>query len=233
MIIQGREDRVIKGWAVTTGSLMLSLKLRGESQINNLSFYSKTSNLAVIFNNSKIHFLSLKTKTKQKVSTVQARSFKPTKVKYLDSVQAISYGGDNSIQIWTIKTGELAAILDGHTDKVVEVFASSGKGGIYLSFGMDKILKFWDLKKKICIVSHYLFSGFLKSVDVSRDKRLVLSCENRRGLFVYDITRMVCVFRYQVNEEILDAVWLDEPVSVLVVTSDNVRVLNLYLDLGA
>ena len=76
-----------------------------------------------------------------------------------------------------------------------------------------------------------ILEGHVKFIDLSEDKRLLLVCEDTRKVSVYDMAIKKRVWVYEDHEEIYKAFWVSVPHSIAVVSSANVRIVNIYLNL--
>ena len=57
-------------------------------------------------------------------------------------MQLVSSGGDGLVKLWTVRTNECVATMDGHTEKVWAV-AAGGDGDVVVSGGGDGVLNVW------------------------------------------------------------------------------------------
>ena len=66
------------------------------------------------------------------------------KVLLLSNGDALSWGFDENIYIWDLKTGVCKAVLEGHTDDVDVIGAVALRSGDILSWSDDKTLRIWS-----------------------------------------------------------------------------------------
>ena len=89
---------------------------------------------------------------------------------------------DNSVKIWSTKTGEKEAVLSGHMDWVQSVAYPSD--GMQLASGSsDATIKIWDVKNKKCLRTiHYLPLDNYAMVDEEKQV-IVYSTKDAKAYF--------------------------------------------------
>lgn len=99
--------------------------------------------------------------------------------------EAITYGGDHVLRIWDLEEGQRKGLLSGHTDKII-CLAKTDNDAL-LSVSLDKTVRLWDLDTRTCVITYKLIRGHVNFIDLSDDKRLLLTCEDTRTLAIYDM----------------------------------------------
>lgn len=83
---------------------------------------------------------------------------------------------------------------------------------------------------RTCVKSQKLIKGQANFIDISEDKRLLLTCEDTRTLAIYDMATNKLIWTYEEYEEVFSAYWIQAPHTIFVVTSGNARVVNIMLN---
>lgn len=83
---------------------------------------------------------------------------------------------------------------------------------------------------KTCVKTIKLIKGQVNFIDISDDKRLLLTCEDTRTLSIYDMASYKMVWMYEDYEEVFSAYWIQAPHTIFVITSGNARVVNIMLN---
>lgn len=83
---------------------------------------------------------------------------------------------------------------------------------------------------RTCVKAIKLIKGQVNFMDISEDKRLLLTCEDTRTLVIYDMASNKLIWRYDDYEEVFSAIWIKAPHTIFVVTSGNTRVVNIMLN---
>ena len=99
--------------------------------------------------------------------------------------EALTYGGDHILRLWDLEEGQRKGLLSGHTDKIACV-AMTGSRAL-MSVSLDKTLRLWDLDTRTCVITYKMINGHVNFIDLSDDKRLLLTCEDTRSLAIYDM----------------------------------------------
>lgn len=67
-------------------------------------------------------------------------------------------------------------------------------------------------------------------IDLSFDKRLLLVISEKRKIKIYDLARKIEIWEYEDHDELLSAEWVIEPSRIVLVSTGNVRMVDLFLD---
>lgn len=92
----------------------------------------------------------------------------------LDSREVFSSGGDGSIKVWDVATGELARTLAGHSESVFSV-GFSPDGRRIASAGFDGNVNLWDADNLRHVMTLEGHSGIVTTVGFSPDARRIAS----------------------------------------------------------
>ncbi|CAD8101505.1 unnamed protein product [Paramecium primaurelia] len=119
-------------------------------------------------------------------SSVWSVSISPDGNKLASGGGSIYYGGDCSIRLWEIKTGQLIAKLDGHS-KIVYSVCFSPDGTTLASGSRDKSIILWDIKtgqQKVKLDGH---SNYVMSVCFSPDGNTLASGSLDKSICLWDV----------------------------------------------
>ena len=77
-----------------------------------------------------------------------------------------------------------------------------------------------------------MLDGNLKTMDLSEDRRLLLLINDSKKLKIYDMAIKKEIWNYEDHEDLISAHWITIPNKIILVSSGNVRILNIFLNLN-
>lgn len=116
--------------------------------------------------------------------------------------QMLSYWGD-ILRVWETGTGNVLATLTARTELIGASFLPDGRRVV--SWGKDKILRFWDLTKAVQVRTLYLGVdlrvGEGPSVAISPDGRFLLTLHGERTICLRELETGKELHRFTVAEQ--------------------------------
>ncbi|CAD8130344.1 unnamed protein product [Paramecium sonneborni] len=103
-----------------------------------------------------------------------------------DGTTLASGGGDQSIRLWDVKTGQQKAKLDGHSDYVRSV-CFSPDGTTLASVSGDESIRLWDVKKGQQKAKQDGHENWIYSVGFSPDGTTLASGSNDNSIRLWDV----------------------------------------------
>ncbi|CAD8170324.1 unnamed protein product [Paramecium pentaurelia] len=179
------ENIKIKNTSLIGGNF-LRCNLSG-SEFENVDISGLNLNGAQMFNckwkNIKVHELNRLDGHDGPVSSI---CFSPDGKTLASAGGSIFGGGDCTIRLWDVKTGQQKAKLDGHTSTVVSV-CFSPDGNTLASGSNDKSIRLWDVKtgqQKAKLDGH---SKWVSSVYFSPDGNTLASSSEDKSIRLWDV----------------------------------------------
>jgi WD40 repeat protein/serine/threonine protein kinase len=103
-----------------------------------------------------------------------------------EGTTAVSGGGDKTVKLWDVATGECRVTLEGHL-KGVNSVRFSADGYFVLSGSSDTTLKLWDVSTGCCLRTFEGHTQSVTAVSVSLDGKLALSASDDATLRLWEI----------------------------------------------
>jgi GTPase SAR1 family protein/DNA-binding beta-propeller fold protein YncE len=124
-----------------------------------------------------------------------------------DGTWMASGGGDSTIKIWNLETGECRATLAGHADMVLSV-AITPDGKRILSGSSDNALRVWDAAKGTPLSSWQASKHFVHSVVALSDGQRAISAGARNDpvLKIWDVASQKCLATLMGHSEAVKSV---------------------------
>ncbi|CAD8136770.1 unnamed protein product [Paramecium octaurelia] len=183
------DDNSIILWDVQTGKK--KFRSRGKWEVKQLCF-SPNNNTLVFSSQEFLYLLNLRT-GKQKVrlgleghtKKVMSINFSPDGTILASSGGSENGGGDYTIHLWDVKTGQQKAKLDGHSSSVMSVNFSPD-GTTVASGSSDNSIRLWDVKTGQSKVKLYGHSSSVMSVNFSPDGTTLASSSGDKSIRLWD-----------------------------------------------
>jgi WD40 repeat protein/serine/threonine protein kinase len=102
-----------------------------------------------------------------------------------DGKRIVSGGGDNTVRVWDVDTGQNTLTLKGHTD-VVDRVALSVDGKRIVSASEDKTVKAWDADTGQNTLTLRGHTGAVNGVAFSPDGKRIVSASSDKTIKVWD-----------------------------------------------
>lgn len=203
------------------------MRLKGLSEVSSICTNQDSSLLGIIKEDTTIEIFDLETGTSilKQLKVIYSQH---NNIFFNEENEAITYGGDHVLRVWDLEEGQRKGLLSAHTDKVMCVCKSENDA--LMSVSLDKTIRLWDMDTRTCVITHKMIQGHVNFIDLSSDNRLLLVCEDTRTLAIYDMATKKQVWLYEDYEEVFSAYWICVPHTILVVSSGNVRVVNIMLN---
>jgi WD40 repeat protein len=109
-----------------------------------------------------------------------------------DGTLAVSAGGDQTLRVWDVPSGECLAVLAEHRGGISGV-ALTPDGKLALSAGQDNALRVWDIAAGACMKSLRGHTGGVLSVAVTPDGVLAASTDEDNTLRIWDVVSGTCL----------------------------------------
>jgi WD40 repeat protein len=138
-----------------------------------------------------------------------------------DGKLAVSASGDNTLEVWDLKTGGALRTLEGHSDSVHGV-AVMPDGKRAVSGSWDHTLKVWDLETGVALRTLKGHSASVYGVAVTPDGKRVVSASEDKTLKVWDLETGVALRTLKGHSASVDGV---------AVTPDGKRAVSASLDM--
>ena len=113
---------------------------------------------------------------------------------------------DNKITVWDLILKRKVAQLEGHTQMINSLIATS-KNQI-ISASDDKLIGIWSISdaKLICFLESHLAE--VTSIAISQDEKLLVSSSDGCGIILWDLDLRVQIRRFSSNEKCINAIFI-------------------------
>lgn len=110
-----------------------------------------------------------------------------------------SSGWDGLVLLWDVASGQQAAALEGHTDRVLGL-AWSPDSRLLASCGYeeDRTVKLWSVDGRTCFATLREHGAAVHNVAFSPNGRVLASCGGD-GVRLYDVATRVCTAKLEVS----------------------------------
>lgn len=153
-LISGSWDKTVRVWDLDSGEQKAELSVDGGEVMsvayspNGGILVAGTDSILSMDTGDRIHLWDARTLKKtvslgEGTSGVTSLAFSPDEQFLLSGHGGGYRGSDNSLRIWNVESGELFAVLEGHTNSI-ECVAFSPNGSTIASGSWDNTIQLWD-----------------------------------------------------------------------------------------
>lgn len=127
----------------------------------------------------------LKKTLKMKNETVGVLGVSPDRKFVLSAGGTHEKYGENGIQVWEFKTGQLLKTLYGHKNAISGLALTPG-GETLISSSWDQSVKFWNLKEGTALKSMKVHYGSIANMILEPKENRIITCDSMNVIKVWD-----------------------------------------------
>jgi len=218
-IASGSDDKTVKVWSVESGEYVLGpeceirarikrpLKLAVDAKIEArwkartgtyypgkvVSRNEIEATYNVLFDDGDTRDEIPECEIRARVRTLEGHSWSVYSVSFSPDGQWIASGSyDNTVKVWSVKSGECVTTLEGHSFAVWSV-SFSPDGTLIASGSFDKTVKVWSVESGECVTTLEGHSREVRSVSFSPDGQWIASGSIDRTVKVWRVKSGECV----------------------------------------
>ncbi|PID59082.1 hypothetical protein CSB45_01360 [candidate division KSB3 bacterium] len=117
---------------------------------------------------------------------------------------AVSGSWDNTLGVWSLKTGKRQARLEGHEGAVTAV-AISSNGRLLLSGSRDTTIRLWSVPRQRCLRVFHGHDRIISDVALTADGRFALSASWDKTLRLWNVATGECLRSFERHQDEIEA----------------------------
>lgn len=196
--LSGSRDKTLRLWCLETGQCLRTLEGH-TSDVTSVTFSpdgrmalsgsaDQTLKLWNVQTGQSLRTFSQRPRTHEEYRTRKefASNGIVNSVVFSPDGRLILSGGDNSLRLWDVQTGQCIRVFEGHSGQVRTVAFSPG-GGFALSGSNDKTLRLWEVQSGHSLRTFEGHTYAVTSVAMSPDGRFALSGSDDKTIRLWEL----------------------------------------------